>query len=506
MRLSKLLSSLIAVRLPNGEWDGEIDSIVTDSAKAGEGCLFVCLRGPIRDGHTYAQKAYARGCRHFLCEYPPALPPDAYVAYVPDCRPALAALSGAWYGYPERELTLIGITGTKGKTTTAVMAYRLLREVGIPVGYIGSGGVWYADVQRESENTTPDAPTLRAAFADMRRHGVRAVIMEVSSQAISCERIAGLSFPICLFTNLACDHVGEGEHPDFWHYREAKARLFSDMGCRTMIANLDDPTAPYMMARACATETVTLSCRRTDTSLYATRLRENRQDGHFATSFMLGVEGEDCFPVSIPLPGECNVQNALAALALAREFLQGYEKQQVPLRTLARLLSDVTVPGRFEAVRTPLPEVDFLIDYAHNGYSLAAALRALRAYSPARLCCLFGSVGERTYSRRTELAQAACAADFCVVTADNPGTEPPEDTMREICRVLEENGREYVAIPDREEAIRYAVRHARAGDVWLLAGKGHESYQLLGERRVPFSERGILLSAAAELVTVPLLQ
>lgn len=506
MRLSKLLSALTAVRLPEGEWDEDIVGLVTDSARAKKGSLFVCLRGPRLDGHAFAREAYERGCRHFLCEYPPHIPPDAYVAYAPDCRRALARLAGEWYSYPEKELTLIGITGTKGKTTTAVMMYRLLHSFGVAVGYIGSGGIWYADKRSESENTTPDAITLRRSFAEMRRHGVRVVIMEVSSQAVWCERVAELTFPIGIFTNLANDHIGEGEHPDFYHYREAKSRLFSDMGCRSMIVNLDDPTSPYMIARSVAKRTLTVSCRQQDSSVYAERLRENRRDGYFATSFFLGVQGEDLIPVSIPLPGECNVGNALLALCGVHEYFCMYEGGRAPsFRALAEAMSDVTVPGRFEVVKTPLTDVDFLIDYAHNAYSLRAALSALRAYSPARLCCLFGSVGQRTYSRRAELAEAACAADFCIVTADNPGCEPPEETMREICRVLEENGKEFVAIPDREEAIRYAARHARAGDMVLLSGKGHETYQLIGDRRIPFSERKILLSAIEERLSAAVL-
>ena len=498
MRLSHLLSTLAAVRLPEGEWDEEIVSLVTDSAGACDGAFFVCLRGAYQDGHAYAMDAYLRGCRHFLCEYPPRLPKDARVAYVPDCRLALAHLSSVWYGYPERELTLIGITGTKGKTTTALMMYQLLSAVRVPVGYIGSEGILYANVRRDTKNTTPDAPTLRRAFRDMRECGVRAVIMEVSSQALSCGRVAELSFPICLFTNLAADHIGEGEHPDFYHYREAKARLFSDMGCRTMIVSADDPAAPYMMAGASASRIVTVSCRSGEGALYAERIRENRHNGHFATSFFLCVQGGDSIPVSIPLPGECNVENALLALSGAQEYLAAYEGRDISYRTLSGFMADITVRGRFERVKTSLPDVDFLIDYAHNGYSLRAALAALRAYAPTRLVCLFGSVGQRTYSRRTELAEAACSADFCIVTADNPGAEPPEETMREICRVLAENEREFVAIPDRHEAIRYAVRHARAGDVILLAGKGHEDYQLIGDRRVPFYERDILLSCVEE--------
>lgn len=478
-------------------------ALCTESAKAHAGSLFVCLRGAQQDGHAYAMDAYSRGCRCFLCEYPPHLPKDALVAYVPDCRLALARLASLWYGYPERELTLIGITGTKGKTTTAVMMYHLLRAVHVPVGYIGSEGIWYAHVRLESKNTTPDAPTLHQAFRDMRQNGIRVVIMEVSSQALSCGRVAELSFPICLFTNLAADHIGEGEHPDFRHYREAKSRLFSDMGCRTMIVNADDPAAAYMMAGASASRTVTVSCRSSDNALYAERIREHRHNAHFATSFFLSVQGGDSIPVSIPLPGECNVENALLALAGVQEYLATYEGESVSYRTLCGFLADISVRGRFEQVKTPLPDVDFLIDYAHNGYSLRAALSALRAYAPARLVCLFGSVGARTYSRRTELAEAACSADFCIVTADNPGTEPPEETMREICRVLAENEREFVAIPDRREAIFYAVRHARPGDVILLAGKGHEAYQLIGDRRIPFHEREILLSAVEERLAAP---
>ncbi len=499
MRLGVLLSALPTAHLPTEDIDGEVQSLVCDSRRAARGSLFVCLRGAEQDGHAYAGEAYARGCRFFVCEYPPTLPSDACVVYVHDSHAALAALASAFYGYPERELTLIGITGTKGKTTTAVMIYHLLRAAGVAVGYIGSSGVWYARVEEKTENTTPAALQLRRIFADMRSAGIRVVVMEVSSQAICATRVAGLTFPICLFTNLAEDHIGEGEHPDFCHYRDAKAKLFSDYGCRSMIVNLDDKTAPYMMADACATHVLTVSCNRRDATVYADRIRHARQGAYFGSAFFLHHEEEGGVPVLLPLPGECNVNNALLALCAAREYLlQAGEGTDATYRALARTLADVTVPGRFEPVPTAMQEVDFLIDYAHNGYSLSAAISALRAYAPTRLVCLFGSVGERTYSRRTELARAACGADFCIVTVDNPGSEVPEDTMREICAVLEEAGQEYVAIPDREAAIRYAVRHARTGDLVLLAGKGHEDYQLIDNRRLPFSEKKILQTTAEE--------
>lgn len=498
-----MLAALPAVRMPAQGEDEDILSLVCDSRRAGAHTLFVALRGAEQDGHAYARAAYERGCRAFVCEYPPPLPPDAAIAYVPDGRRAMAALAAAFYHHPARRLTLIGITGTKGKTTTAMMLYHLLGAMGVPVGYVGSGGVQYAGIQEKTENTTPSAIELHRIFADMCRAHVRAVVMEVSSQALASERVEGLCFPICLFTNLAADHIGEGEHPDFAHYREAKARLFSDYGCHTMIANIDDESAPYMMADSSAGEILTVSCRDLAATVSADRLRLTRNGNTYGTSFLLRAEGEGEIPVSLSLPGECNVSNALLALCAACAYKKAYQPSSShSLRALAPHLSELHIPGRFEPVKTAQRGVDYLIDYAHNGYSLRAALCALRAYQPARLVCLFGSVGARTYSRRTELGEAACEADFCIVTTDNPGTEPPLDTMREICRVLEERGCEYIAIPDREAAIRYAVTHAQPGDLVLLAGKGHEDYQLVGDVKMPFSERRILLAAAEESVPI----
>ena len=287
MLLHSLLAALPAVRLPEQHDDMEIDSIVSDSRQAGARMLVVALRGPEQDGHAYVQDAYARGCRAFVCEYPPALPADAAVSYVPDGHRAIAILAAKLYGYPAHRLVLIGITGTKGKTTTAMMTYHLLKGLGIPVGYIGSGGVQYADMHEKTENTTPSALYLHRIFADMSRSHVRVVVIEVSSQAIVWQRIAGLSLPICLFTNLASDHIGNGEHPDFAHYREAKAKLFSDYGCATMIANIDDPSAAYMIADSTASHMITVSCHQPDATLFSSRIRGTRQGSSYGASFLL---------------------------------------------------------------------------------------------------------------------------------------------------------------------------------------------------------------------------
>jgi UDP-N-acetylmuramoyl-L-alanyl-D-glutamate--2,6-diaminopimelate ligase len=383
-----------------------------------------------------------------------------------------------------------------------MMIYHLLGAMGVVAGYIGSGGVRYAEIEEKTENTTPSSLDLHRILADMCRAHVRTVVMEVSSQALISDRVYGMNFPFCVFTNLAADHIGEGEHPDFAHYREAKARLFSDYGCHTVIVNADDASAPYMLAESSAREVWTTSCMARGTSLYADRIRPTRNGHAFGSSFLLHTKEEGEIPVSLSLPGECNVSNALLALGMVYAYGKACAASDFAFRALAPHLCELRIPGRFEPVRTVQGSVDYLIDYAHNGYSLRAALCALRAYAPARLVCLLGSVGARTYSRRTELGEAACEADFCIVTTDNPGTELPEDTMREICRVLDEHGRDYIAISDRAEAIRYAVTHARPGDLVLLSGKGHEDYQLIGYEKIPFSERALLLAAAEEHVPV----
>ncbi len=479
----------------------DITTLVSDSRLCCRTALFVAMRGPRQDGHAYVAAAYASGCRAFVCEYSVDLPPDAVVAYVPDGRRAMALLAAKFYGDPAQRLTLIGITGTKGKTTTALMLYHLLSESGLAAGYIGSGGVLYAGRQENTENTTPAAREIHRILGDMCRAHVRAVVIEVSSQALVWQRVFGLRFPIAVFTNLAPDHIGAEEHPDFSHYREAKARLFADYGCRTMITNADDETSAYMVADSSAGEVVAVSCHQPGAALLAGRIRKTRRGLFYATAFSLYAAEEGEIPAFIPLPGECNVSNAMLALCAARACLALYEKP-CSLRTLAPLLADVSVPGRFSPIKTAQAGVEYLIDYAHNGYSLRAAITALRAYDPVRLVCLFGSVGDRTYSRRTELGQAACLADFCIVTTDDPGSEAPADTMREICRVLDEAGKEYIAIPDRAEAIRYAVTHAQPGDMVLLCGKGHEQTQLIGRQRIPFSEKELLLAAVNDALPV----
>lgn len=494
MKLSELLSVLdplprqadgTNVFLP----DAEITAIVCDSRKAVPGALFVCVEGRTTDGHRFAARAYEAGTRFFLAQRMPELPADACVFLVADTRTALADLAAAFYGYPARNLTLIGITGTKGKTTTAIMLYRALCENGIDAAYIGTNGVYFADNREPTVNTTPESLELQHYLRRMADAGVRYLVMEVSSQALLLDRVHGLRFAVSLFTNLSRDHIGGVEHPDFENYRACKHLLFTDYGASTVIVNTDDPQAGYMLAGNSA-ETILTYGTGENADFRGTAFESVSLPDRMGVRFVCRSREGSC-PVFLPFAGRFSMYNALAVIAVCRVC-------GINTANAARSLAHTCVPGRFELLRFPsLPGVTFIIDYAHNGTSLSAVLSSLRAYAPERLICLFGSVGCRTKERRREMGEvAARQADLCILTSDNPDTEPPEDIIAEIAAAFALPGScPYLAIPDRVDAIRHAVRLARPGDMILLAGKGHEEYQLIDHRRVPFSERDILCDA-----------
>ena len=470
--------------------DAEVCSLTSDSRKAREGALFVCVGGMTVDGHDYAPEAYRRGCRLFVAERPLDLPNDAMQCQVENSRSALADLARAFYGDPDRELLLIGVTGTKGKTTVSSMTAQLLCSVGIKTGYIGSNGIIYGEHCEESANTTPESIELYRHFRNMADDGVRAVVMEVSSQALYLGRVRGMTFPITLFTNLAVDHIGGNEHPTFEHYRQCKQTLFSDYGCECMIVNADDEAAPLMRENASASRVLTYSLADSHADLYAEDICRGSSVSQMGSLFSLVYEGKRFDSCVLGMPGEFNVSNALAAIALTKEALSRLSCERTTEQILAHL-GTLCVSGRFETV--PLfSDRAFIIDYAHNGYSLEALLKTLRTYAPKRLICIVGSVGGRTYGRRREIAHALRLCDHAIITSDNPDREDPMQIIRDIASSCE---CACTMIADRAEAIDYAVENSREGDIVLLAGKGHERYQLIEGIRVPFCERELLLKA-----------
>ena len=469
--------------------DCDITSICFDSRKASSGSAFFCLRGALSDGHDYAASAYERGCRVFVCD---RMPRDftkrgAKVIICRDgSRRALADVAAEFYGHPERTLRLIGITGTKGKTTTAKFIADTLNFCGVKAGYIGTNGVDFDSRHINTVNTTPESCDIYEYLSMMLESGVQAAVIEVSSQALKCGRVRGLTFEGCVFTNLSEDHIGGNEHSDFDEYKDCKKLLFSDFCGAFALFNGDSEYADEFAA-ALPSHVIASKYSICDEKcdVYADGIRLLRDENGPASSFLLCCDGER-HTMRLNFPGDFNVSNALAAFGVCREF-------GVDVHSFKRSLEKLSIPGRFEVISRG--GVDFVIDYAHNGESLRSVLSVLRKYEPRRLICLFGSVGGRTFGRRAELGGVASAlADFSIITSDNPDCEDAQKIIDEIAKCYE-NADGYVSFTDRREAIEYAAKIAEKGDIVLFAGKGHERYQLVCGRREPFCEKDILISA-----------
>lgn len=470
----------------------DVQSLCCDSRKVSADSMFVCISGSQNDGHDYAWGAYGRMCRVFVIEHPINLPDDAFVIVAKDTRVALAQLSAAFYKNPADEMTIIGITGTKGKTTSSLMIYNVLNDSGIPTGYIGSNGIYFDEKNYPTINTTPESIDLHSYMRMMLDSGVKTLVMEVSSQALKMARVHGIKFKICVFTNLSPDHIGEHEHPDFEDYKACKHSLFTDYNAEYIVYNADDEHALSMISgNRCKKASVSLT---KDADFRADDIAYFRSEGCVGVGFNC-LCNNTVLPISVPFPGEFSVYNALTAMAVCTEL--GLSCEDV-----ANTLKDIRVGGRFETYDLP-NGATAVIDYAHNGVSLKAALQALRSYNPKRLICLFGSVGGRTKIRRAELGLVASRdADFCILTSDNPDNESPLAIIGEIASYFTSGTCPYTAIPDRREAIEYALKMSEKGDIILLAGKGHETYQVIKGERIEFSEAKIIKEYCEQYQTV----
>ncbi len=466
----------------------QISQIEYDSRRVSENCLFFCMPGAIRDGHDYALQVYKDGCRAFVVERPLELPADAVQLIVKSSREALAYISAKFYGNPADHLTLIGITGTKGKTTTSILIKEILCSSGTECGYIGSNGVIFGTKHFETVNTTPESREIHRMFKAMRDAGVTHVVLEVSSQALDNYRVAGLTFDTVIYTNLSPDHISSVEHSSFDEYRDAKRKLYTDYGAKNVIYNADDANAPYMINGVQANK---ISYSLTGTADFQARnIRSYRDSTSLGIDFDVERDGI-LTGIRLRTPGEFSVYNGLAAIAACSCY-------GITTRICSDALRTISINGRFEIVDA-LEGVTFIIDYAHNGLSLTDALRVLRTYSPKRLICVFGAIGGRTYGRRRELAEASSAlADYTIITSDNPDFEDPDDIITDVLQYFDKT-KLYTTITDREEAVRYTVRIAQEGDIILFAGKGHENYQLIKGEKVPFSERALILDESSKV-------
>ena len=491
MKISDIINEIdiLSAYIPAPMRRRTILTLCHNSRYATPTCAFFCKTGAISDGHAYAYSAYLNGARIFIAEKALDLPADAAVIITPSSAAALNKLAVQFYGDPSKELKIIGITGTKGKTTVAISAYKVASNCGISAGYIGTNGVYYNGKSFETANTTPDALELQKTLREMRDDGVTTVFLEVSSQALWQDRIHGLEFDSCVFTNLYRDHIGGYEHPDIEHYKASKKKLFTDYKTKCIIVNSDSQDSEYMMEGSECTRIITTSASGNEKcDLYSTNARKSKNGILPGVSFALHVGKKVPFEAFIPVPGLYSVENALLVIAICTRL------GLTPLMS-TKHLANLSVPGRFETVcLDSKPDSLFIIDYAHNGASLKAVINALREYEPKRLICLFGSVGGRTFERRTELGEVARDnADIIIITSDNPNNEDPMNVISDIRRAVGNTEKEVYCIPDRAEAVRKAYEIAAPGDYVLLAGKGHETYQLICGKRVPFSEREILI-------------
>ncbi|MBA4701284.1 MAG: UDP-N-acetylmuramoyl-L-alanyl-D-glutamate--2,6-diaminopimelate ligase [Ruminococcus sp.] len=478
MKLNQLLERL-KYEVVQGSDEIQVTTLVNDSRKIESGSVFVCISGAVVDGHEFIADVARKGATAVIVEKEVEVPKDMTVIRVSDTRYALALMSASYFGYPAEKMKIIGITGTKGKTTTTYMIKSILEEVGHKVGLIGTIETIIGDEKIPAANTTPESYTIHQYFAKMAEAGCDSVVMEVSSQGLMLHRTAGILFDIGIFTNLGRDHIGPNEHKDFEDYKRCKGLLFQQ--CRQGIANVDDVYFEDVFSGAtCETETFGFSekadLRAVDTHLVS-------RPGYLGIAYQ--VTGLMDFDVEIDIPGKFSVYNSLTAIAVCRHF-------QVPAEKIQEALGAAKVKGRIEMIRVS-DDFTLMIDYAHNAMSLESLLTTLKEYNPTRLVCLFGCGGNRSKERRYEMGEVSGRlADLTIITSDNPRFEEPQDIINDIKVGIEPTEGKYVEICDRKEAIRYAIEHGLPGDVIVLAGKGHEDYQEIKGVKYPMDERVLI--------------
>ncbi len=464
-----------------------IENVCYNSKYAKDGSVFVCIVGETVDGHRYAKGAYDNGCRVFVVTKDIELPDDAVQLKVDNSRIALAVISENFFDNPSKRLKIIGVTGTKGKTTISNLIAKVLNEVGVNTGCIGTNGSWYNDVHIKTKNTTPESYELAYTFDQMLKAGVECVVMEVSSQGVMMHRTHGIDFYMGVFTNLSPDHIGPKEHKDFDDYLSCKARLFSQ--CGVGLINIDDQYAKDIIKNAtCEVKTFGIEDRSAD--FVGTNIQKYMDKNTLGVEFSLKSHGRE-EKVILSTPGAFSVYNGLAIIGVCDQL-------GIPMEDSIKALTDQVVEGRMEIVKG-LDYCTFIIDFAHNELSFESLFSTICEYKKGRLIALFGSVGGRTELRRPKLgAIAGRYCDMCILTADNPDFEDPREIINGIVEGID-NQCPFVAFSDREAAVRYAVSSAQKDDIILFCGKGHEDYQLINGVKEPFSEKAIILDECAKV-------
>ncbi|MDO8683896.1 MAG: UDP-N-acetylmuramoyl-L-alanyl-D-glutamate--2,6-diaminopimelate ligase [Armatimonadota bacterium] len=484
MRLQELVSVLPGVKV-SGCADLEISNIVYDSRKATAGSMFVAVNGETVDGHEYAEAAVRNGAVAVIAEraIPNIQPHNIELILVKNSRDAMGSLAARFYDYPSRKLKLIGVTGTKGKTTTTYLIASVLRSQSQLTGVIGTIGTRIGDEAIHTEHTTPESVDLQGVLAQMAGRGVQTVAMEVSSHGLAQGRVRGCEFDCGIFTNLTRDHLDY--HETMEDYLDAKLMLFQDYALAsskefTAVLNVDDPAAPKVL-NAVKGRLITYGVK-SAADITASNIKATAKGVSYTLSY-----GGESIEAQLKLAGLFNVYNSLAAASAA--IAQGLSISQIA----EGLAGAENVDGRFESIDCG-QDFTALVDYAHAPDALENVLAAARDLTKGRLIVVFGCGGNRDRGKRPIMGRIASEmADVCVVTSDNPRKEDPNTIIEEILTGIEKPFAARVVVePDRREAIKIALNMANAGDIVLIAGKGHEDYQIFADRTIHFDDREVV--------------
>lgn len=486
--LTKMLERLTC-SVVQGDCNKEINHLTYDSRKVEAGDLFVCISGTAVDGHDFIEDVVNKGATAIIIEKNPQEIPkikdDVTIIRVENTRIALAMLSAAYFDYPADSLKVIGITGTKGKTTTTYMVKSILEEAGHKVGLIGTIGAIILDEVIPSTNTTPESYVIQEFFRKMLDKGCDMAVMEVSSQGLMMHRTDGFMFELGIFTNIEPDHIGPNEHKDFEEYMHCKGMLFKQ--CKLGIVNADDiHYKDVIEGHTCDLLTFGIDkC----ADLKAENVKLLKENGNLGISYDTKGIVTDHF--EIDLPGRFSVYNSLTSIAICHAL-------KVDSQVMKDALKNAKVRGRIEKIPHK-GHFTLMIDYAHNSMALESLLSTLKDYGPKRLIALFGCGGNRSKLRRFEMGEVSGKlADFTIITSDNPRFEEPIDIIHDIETGIGKTDGKFISIIDRREAIEYAVKNAKEDDCIVICGKGHEDYQEIKGVKYPMDDRLMAIDALKE--------
>ena len=483
MKLRDMLKDLPYLLDTHGDLDIDIGAVTCDSREKTENGLFFCISGARFDAHDFAAQAVENGCTALVVER--FLPLDVTQVRVSSGRGAVSRMAAAFYGHPADKLRLCGITGTKGKTTTSYMLKSIIEQAGFKCGLIGTTGNMIGEKRLKSNLTTPDPIELQKTLRMMVDEGVEIVSMEVSAHAIDMLRLDGMTFEVGCYTNLSQDHL------DYFHtmenYFETKRRFFTGGMVKNGTFNADEETTPQMLDGLEIPHITYGICAEAD--LFARDI-EISEDG---VSFELRLQDMHTLAIKLKMTGMFNVYNAIAAASVA--MILGIREDDIR----AGLEAIKSVPGRIEMLPTGTP-YRVILDYSHSPDALENILKTVREFTKGRVIAVFGCGGDRDHGKRPMMGEiGGRLADLCILTSDNPRTEDPMDILKAIEKGIKPTGKPYEIIENRREAIRHAMTIGREGDIIVLAGKGHETYQeIMGVKR-PFDEKVVVQQLLAEM-------